>query len=212
VKEPLAMPAPDYVGLTAAEVAERIRQGLVNRTDHAVWIDYARIVGRNVFTLFNLLVTPAAVALFFLEKYQGAIAVSGMAIVNTVIGLVQEIQAKWHLDQLAILVETKARVRRDGQACEVPASAVVLGDLVLIGSGEAVVADGTVVESRFLEVDEALLTGESDPVRRQAGARLLSGSYCVAGEGSYRADKVGKDAFAQSTSAQARATTTRPAP
>src|ERR1700680_569029 len=109
------MKAPDLAGLTTAEVAERTRQGLVNRTPQSVWADYARIVARNVFTLFNLLVTPAAVALFVLEKYQGALAVSGMAIVNTVIGLAQEIKAKWHLDQLAILVETKAHVRRDGQ-------------------------------------------------------------------------------------------------
>jgi cation-transporting P-type ATPase E len=199
------MPAPAYAGLTAAEVAERTRSGLVNRTRHSVWADYARIVARNVFTMFNVLVTPAAVALFFLEKYQGAIAVSGMAIVNTVIGLAQELQAKWHLDQLAILIEPRARVRRDGQGQEVPAGQVVLGDLLLISGGETVVADGAIIESRFLEVDEALLTGESDPVRRRAGEMLLSGSFCVAGDGSYRADRVGKDAFAQSTGAQARA-------
>jgi cation-transporting ATPase E len=206
------MQAPDLAGLTAAEVAERTSQGLVNRTPQSVWADYARIVARNLFTLFNLLVTPAAVALFVLEKYQGALAVSGMAIVNTLLGLVQEIKAKWHLDQLAILVETKARVRRDGLDQDVPASEVVLGDLVLVGSGEAIVADGTVVEARFLEVDEALLTGESDPVRRQVGESLLSGSFCVAGEGSYRADRVGKDAFAQSTGAQARAYRYAPSP
>jgi cation-transporting ATPase E len=177
-----------------------------------VWVDYARIVGRNVFTLFNLLVTPAAVALFFMEKYQGAVAVSGMAIVNTLLGLVQEIKAKWHLDQLAILVETQARVRRDGQDQGIPAGDVVLGDLVLVAAGETVVADGTVIEARFLEVDEALLTGESDPVRRGPGEHLLSGSFCVAGEGSYRADRVGKEAFAQSTSAQARAYSYTPSP
>ena len=77
------------------------------------WAEYGGIVSRNLVTLFNILVTPAAVALFFLEKYQGAIAVSGMAIVNTVLGLAQELRAKWQLERLAILVETKARSRRD---------------------------------------------------------------------------------------------------
>jgi cation-transporting ATPase E len=191
-------------GLTAAEVADRVRRGLVNRTPSSAWADYAQIFRRNVLTVFNALVLPAAVALFCLGKIQGGIAVSGMAIVNSLIGLVQEIKAKRHLDKLAILVETRVRVLRDGQPQEVPASAVVLDDHVLLGSGEAVVADGVVLESRFLEVDEALLTGESDPVRRNAGDRVLSGSFCVAGEGAYRAEKVGGAAFAQSTSAQAR--------
>jgi len=201
-----------YPGLTAAEVADRVHQGQVNRTAPSEWADYAGIAARNIFTLFNALVTPAALALFFLEEYRGAIAVSGMAIINTAIGLAQEFKAKWHLDKLAILVETRARVRRDGQVREVPAAGVVLGDLVLVAGGESIVADGTVVESRYLEVDEALLTGESDPVRRQVGQLLLSGSFCVAGEGSYRAERVGCEAFAQNTSVQARSYRYTPSP
>jgi cation-transporting ATPase E len=203
---------PVYRGLTAAEVAERVRQGLVNRTPRSVGREYAAIVARNLFTLFNALVAPAAIALFVLHKYAGAFAVSGMAIVNTAIGLAQEIKAKWHLDQLTILVETRARVCRDGRDQEIPAGDVVLGDLVLMGAGETIVADGTVIESRFLEVDEALLTGESDPLRREPGAMVLSGSFCVAGEGSYRADKVGKEAFAHSMGAEARAYRYAPSP
>jgi cation-transporting ATPase E len=202
----------DYAGLTAAEVAERTRRGLVNRTPSSAWRDYTRIVARNVFTLFNALVTPAAIALFALQKYQGALAVSGMAIVNTVIGLAQEIKAKIHLDKLAILVETRARVRRDGQDCEIPAGDVVLDDLVLLAAGDTIVADGTLIEAQYLEVDEALLTGESDPVRREPGQQVLSGSFCVAGQGSYRALRVGPQAFAQSTSTQARAYRYAPSP
>ncbi|HYV37791.1 MAG TPA: HAD-IC family P-type ATPase, partial [Gemmataceae bacterium] len=193
-----------YLGLTTADVADRVRAGQVNRAPRTVWTDYGRIVSRNVLTVFNALVTPAAIALFYVGKYQGAWAVSCMAIVNSAVGLVQEIKAKRHLDKLAILVQTKARVRRDGVVCDIPAEDVVLGDLVLVGNGETVIADGMVIDAKFLEVDEALLTGESDPVRRQAGDMLLSGSFCVAGEGSYRADKVGPNAFAQSTAAAAR--------
>lgn len=191
-------------GLTSAEVAERLRRGEVNRTPRSHWREYALIFRRNLFTWFNAMVTPAAIALFVLNEYQGAIAVSGMAIVNTAISLFQEIKAKRHLDQLAILVETKARVLRDGLLQTIPAGDVVLGDHVLLASGEAVVADGSVLESKFLEVDEALLTGESDPVRKHPGEPLLSGSFCVAGEGVYRADKVGTEAFANHVSIEAR--------
>ncbi len=191
-------------GLSEAEVAERVRRGQVNRIPRRVVREYARIVARNLVTWFNAMVAPAAVALFLLGETEGGLAVSGMAIVNTVLGLAQEIRAKYHLDKLAILVETKAEVVRDGEEQTVPAGAVVQGDCILIRAGEPVVADGPVLESRFLEVDEALLTGESDPVRRGPGETLLSGSYCVAGDGIYRADRVGAEAFATRTSAEAR--------
>jgi cation-transporting ATPase E len=191
-------------GLTAAEVAERLARGQVNRVRRSDWADYRDIVARNAFTLFNALVVPAAVALFLLGEYRGAWAVSGMAVINTLLGLVQEIRAKWHLDKLAILAETKARVLRDGRPQTIAAGDVVLGDHLLLTAGEPIVADGIVLKEHFLEVDEALLTGESDPVARHIGERLLSGSYCVAGEGLYRADRVGGEAFAHQTASEAR--------
>jgi cation-transporting ATPase E len=191
-------------GLTAAEVAERTRRGETNRPPRSDLLEYARIVRRNLLTLFNAMVVPAAIALFVLGEYQGAIAVSGMAIVNSALGLAQEIRAKWHLDRLALLTETRARVVRDGEVQTIPAGAVVRGDVVLLSAGEAVVADGPVLDAHFLEVDEALLTGESDPVRRKPGDTLLSGSFCVAGEGAHRAERVGAQAFAHATAASAR--------
>jgi len=199
-------------GLTAAEVADRVARGQVNRPPASGWAEYRDILVRNTLTLFNALVVPAAVALFLLEDYRGAWAVSGMAVANTLIGLVQEIRAKRHLDRLAILSETKARVRRDGQDVTIPAGDVVLGDVVLLSDGETVVADGAVLTANFLEIDEALLTGESDPVPRRPGDRLLSGSFCVAGGGAYHADKVGGESFANQTSAQARLYRYAPSP
>jgi cation-transporting ATPase E len=191
-------------GLTAAEVAERVARGQVNRRPSSAWAEYGAIVARNTLTLFNALVAPAAVALFLLGDYRGAWAVSALGVINTAIGLTQEIRAKRHLDKLAVLGETKARALRDGREQVIPAGDVVLDEHVLIADGEAVVADGTVLTASFLEVDEALLTGESDPVPRRPGDRLLSGSFCVAGSGSYRADRVGGESFASKTEAEAR--------
>ncbi|MFL5341239.1 MAG: HAD-IC family P-type ATPase [Gemmataceae bacterium] len=199
-------------GLTAAEVAQRVAAGQVNRPPHAGFAAYRDIAVRNVATLFNALVVPAAIALFLLQDYRAAWAVSALAIANSLIGLVQEVRAKIHLDRLAILTETKARVRRDSETRMIPAGDVVRDDCILLAAGESVVADGTVRSASFLEIDEALLTGESDPVPRHAGERLLSGSFCVAGEGVYRADQVGGEAFAHRTSAEARRYQFAPSP
>jgi cation-transporting ATPase E len=191
-------------GLTAPEAAQRLAHGDGNRVRRSDRAEYLDIAARNVLTLFNALVVPAAVALFLLGEYRDALAVSGMALTNMGLGLIQEVRAKRHLDRLTLLAETRARVVRDGEAREVPAGDVVKGDLLLLGAGDTVVADGSVLASRFLEVDEALLTGESDPVPRKVGDALLSGSFCVAGEGSYRAERVGAQSFAQRTAAEAR--------
>jgi cation-transporting P-type ATPase E len=201
-----------YPGLTSAEVADCVRRGQVNRRSSSELADYARIVARNLFTIFNCLVVPAAVALFAIGKLQGALAVSGMAIINTALGLAQELRAKRQLARLAILTQTTARVRRDGREMTIAADDVVAGDLVLVRGGEAIVADGPLIESLYLDVDEALLTGESDPVRRAAGDHVLSGSFAVAGEGSYQAEGIGKSGFAQSTAEQARSYRYAPSP
>jgi cation-transporting ATPase E len=191
-------------GLTAAEVAERVARGEVNRASHSHWADYRDILARNLFTLFNGLIVPAAIALIVLDEWRGAVAVSGLALINTVIGLFQEVRAKRHLDRLAILAEPKARVIRDGEPQTIPAGEVVRDDCLVLASGEPVLADGPVLSARHLEIDEALLTGESDPIAVPVGRQLLSGSFCVAGEGVYRAEKIGAEAYAYRTGAEAR--------
>jgi cation-transporting ATPase E len=201
-----------FSGLTAAEVAQRVARGQVNRAPRADRAEYRAIAARNILTLFNAIVVPAAVALFMFHNYAAAWSVSAMAVLNSLIGLVQEVRAKRHLDRLALLGEAKARVLRDGAEQAIPAGEVVIDDHVLLGAGEPVVADGTVLAERFLEIDEALLTGESDPVPRRAGEQLLSGSFCVAGEGAYRVERVGGAAFANEISAQARRYRYAPSP
>jgi cation-transporting ATPase E len=195
----------DITGLTAAAVAERVARGKVNRIRHSDLVEYREIVARNILTLFNALVVPAAIALFLLGEYPGAWSVTALATLNSAMGLVQEIRAKHHLRKLSLLIEGCVRVVRDGAVQVIPSREVVQGDFVRLSAGDTIVADGTVLESQFLEVDEGLLTGESDPIRRRPCDRVLSGSVCVAGEGAYRADKVGADAFAHHTTLRARA-------
>src|SRR5580692_10108187 len=135
------MPESGLTGLTTAEVAERTLRGEINRPPRSDLADYIQILRRNLLTLFNAMIVPAAIALFILDEWKGAIAVSGMAIINSAIGLAQEIRAKRHLDKLALLVEAKARVLRDGEVLEIAAGDVVRGDAILLSAGSAVVAD-----------------------------------------------------------------------
>jgi cation-transporting P-type ATPase E len=191
-------------GLTATEAAERTRRGEINRPPRTGTRDYLAILARNLFTGFNAMVAPAAIALALLRDVRGALAVSGMAILNTGLSLVQEFRAKRHLDRLSLLAESRTRVLRDGVLVELASGDVVRGDCVHLTAGDTVIADGPVLEETALEVDEALLTGESDPLRRRPGEPLLSGSVCTAGEGYYQADAVGAAAFANRVSAEAR--------
>ena len=191
-------------GLSEVEAAARAARGLANRPPPAGGAAYRAIAARNLLTPFNALVVPAGAALLLLGDLRGAWAVGAMAAANAALGLAQEVRAKRHLDRLDLLAETRARVVRDGAERLLPAGDVVQGDAIRLAAGDAVVADGPVLVAAFLEIDEALLTGESDPVARRPGDRLLSGSFAVAGVGSYRADGVGAGAFAHQTSAAAR--------
>jgi cation-transporting ATPase E len=118
----------------------------------------------------------------------------GLVVVwNALIGIVQEVRAKRTLDRLAVLNAPSARVVRDGRDEEVAIGDVVLDDLLRLQTGDQVLADGVVLETDGLEIDESLLTGESDPVDKAAGAQVLSGSIVVAGSGSFQATAVGAD-------------------
>ncbi|PPJ21735.1 magnesium-transporting ATPase [Nocardia nova] len=182
-------------GLTAAEVAQRVRDGQTNDVPDRASRSVADIVRANVFTRINAILG----VLFVLVLATGSIidGMFGLLIVaNSVVGVVQELRAKQTLDKLAIVGQAKPVVRRDGAATEVGPKDVVLDDLIELGPGDQIVVDGEVVECELLEVDESLLTGEADPIDKSVGAKVMSGSYVVAGSGAYRATKVGKDAYA----------------
>ena len=118
-------------------------------------------------------------------------------VINSSIGIYQEMRAKLVLDRLNLLTAPAAKVVRDGQALDIPIAQVVLGDVLQVASGDQIVADGDVLVSRDLELDESLLTGESLPMQKEVGAKLLSGSFVVAGSGLFTTTAVGSDAYAQ---------------
>ncbi|MGJ3191611.1 HAD-IC family P-type ATPase [Paenarthrobacter nitroguajacolicus] len=190
-------------GLSTAEVAERVAAGQTNAfvqdTSRSVW----SIVRANVLTLFNGIILACFIVLFAIGRWQDALF-GFSAIANAVIGSVQEYRAKRALDRLALLNAPHARVLREGSEAEISLDDVVLDDTLVLRAGDQVPADGLVAASKGLQVDESMLTGESDAVEKSEGDRVLSGSVVVAGEGTAVVDRVGADSFANSLAAEAK--------
>lgn len=192
---PVPVPATAATGLSAAEVAERIANGQVNDVPVRSSRSMTEIVRANVFTRFNAIIGVLWLIMLFVAPFQDSLF-GYVIIANTGIGIIQEWRAKKTLDSLAVIDEAKPTVRRDGVALEVSTSDIVLDDLIEIGPGDKAVVDGVCVEADGLEIDESLLTGEADPVVKQPGDEVMSGSFVVAGGGAFRATKVGREAYA----------------
>ncbi|WP_158893861.1 cation-translocating P-type ATPase [Amycolatopsis anabasis] len=187
---------PDVAnGLSAAEVAERVAAGQTNDVATKASRTTGEIIRANVFTRINA-IYGVLFAIILSTGYLVDGLFGGLIIVNSAIGMIQELRAKRTLEQLAIVGQARPRVRRDGESREIDPAEVVLDDVIELGPGDKVVVDGDVLASDALEVDESLLTGESDPVVKQPGDHVMSGSFVVAGSGAFRATKVGKDAYA----------------
>ncbi|MFJ6774547.1 cation-translocating P-type ATPase [Kitasatospora sp. NPDC091257] len=182
-------------GLTASEVAERVAKGQVNDVPVRSSRSTREIVRANVFTRFNAIIGVMFGIILIVGPIQDGLF--GLVIVaNTAIGIIQELRAKKTLDSLALIGEARPQVRRDGAVQQIGVSEIVLDDTVLLGIGDKVIVDGEVTEADGLEVDESLLTGEPDPVLKQPGAQVMSGSFVVAGAGAFTATKVGREAYA----------------
>lgn len=190
-------------GLTASEVAERVAAGQTNAftadSSRSAW----NIIRANVFTIFNAIVFACFFVLFLVGRWQDALF-GFAAFANAIIGCVQEFRAKAALDRLALLNAPSARVLRDGVEQEIPPAAVVLGDLLILRAGDQVPADAVVIDVRGLQIDESMLTGESDAVDKHLDDEALSGSIVVAGEGLARADRVGADSYANRFAGEAK--------
>ncbi|MFZ4585256.1 MAG: HAD-IC family P-type ATPase [Acidimicrobiia bacterium] len=203
----LALPpdrsATPPTGLTANAVAQRVAQGEINRSDEHTSRSLSEIIRANVFTLFNAILGSMLVIVLALGDFRDALF--GVVIVtNALIGIVQEYRAKQKLDSLAVLYAPKARVMRDGTVVEIATESVVLDDWIELRTGDQIAADGIVRSADGLEVDESLLTGESDPIVKQVGDPVLSGSFVVAGSGAMQATRIGADAYARQLAADAR--------
>ncbi|SIT68739.1 HAD-IC family P-type ATPase [Microbacterium sp. RU33B] len=198
-------PATDFApsGLTPAEVAERVAAGKTNAftadTSRSAW----NIVRANVFTLFNGIVFACFFVLFLVGRWQDALF-GFAAFGNAIIGCVQEFKAKAALDKLALLNAPHARVLRSGQEQEILPGEVVLDDILVLRAGDQVPADAEIVSGRGLQIDESMLTGESDAVDKHPGDEALSGSIVVGGEGTARVSRVGADSYANRFAGEAK--------
>ncbi|MDG3011784.1 HAD-IC family P-type ATPase [Rhodococcus sp. D2-41] len=182
-------------GLTAEQVAERVAAGQTNDVPERGSRSVRDIVRANVFTRINAIL--AVLLVIVLATGSPIDGMFGLIIIaNSGIGIIQELRAKRTLDKLTIVGQARPVVRRDGASGDLSPHDVVLDDIIELGSGDQIVVDGVIEEAEALEVDESLLTGESDPVVKRPGDKVLSGSFVAAGGGAYRATKVGKDAYA----------------
>jgi len=190
-------------GLTSEQVKERIARGLTNEAKEQTSRSYGEILRANIFTRFNaILGVMLAVILIFGEIQDATFGV--VLVANAAIGIFQEIRAKRKLDELAVVVAPTARVMRDSQRVDIPTEQIVLDDLLELRTGDQVPADGVVQATSGLEIDESLLTGESDPVDKTPGAEVLSGSFVVAGSGAVQVTRVGAEAYARKLALEAR--------
>jgi cation-transporting ATPase E len=193
----------EIVGLTTDEVRERIARGQVNVVQTISSRSVSSIIWSNLFTRFNILLGLLLVAILVIGPLQDALF-GLVLIVNTPIGIVQELRAKRTLDRLTVLVTPTARVMRAGRDQEITVSELVVDDILELRSGDQVPVDGDVIHPAGLEVDESLVTGESAPVEKHAGDEALSGSFVVAGSGLVRATRVGLAAYGNALAADAR--------
>lgn len=183
----------DNNGLTNAEVEDRFERGDVNFEVNSSTRTYSQIVRSNVFTYFNLIFTVLAVLLCLVGSFRD-LTFMGVIFFNTIIGIIQEIRSKRALDKLKILSEPKASVIREGQVYVIPVDELVLDDLVELSAGNQIPADAVII-SGTVQVNEALITGESEEVLKSNGEELLSGSFIVSGKCRIRLTKVGENSY-----------------
>ncbi len=190
-------------GLSESEVIARRERGQGNNVKLQTSRTYADILRQNVFTFINIILFTIGTLLVIIGRVQDAVTSVGLIFLNIVIGVYQEARAKRQLDQIALLTRPKATVIRDGVERHVDPSELVIGDYIVARPGDQIVVDGTVIDGK-MDVDESLLTGESDLIPKQAGDPVMSGSFCVSGSATYEATRVGAESYANKLTSSAR--------
>lgn len=189
-------------GLTNEQVQERIAEGKVNVNENPNTRTYKQIILENTLTFFNFLNIALLVLVLFVRSYKNSMFM-GIILINTVIGIIQEIRAKKTIDKLAILTESKTAVLREGKKWSISTEKLVLDDLIFLKTGDQVPADVKVLEGT-VEVNESLLTGESDNLSKSQGDELFSGSFVTSGEACCQVIHVGKDNYASQITSEAK--------
>ena len=194
-------------GLTDAEVAERVAAGKINGDVNIKTKSVARILRTNIVTFFNILFLIIAVIMsFFVEDGLEGLFNYGfflVAVVNCLIGIIQELAAKKTIDNLSLLHAPKAKALRNGEEREIALKDIVLDDILTLSAGNEIAADSVVLDGA-IEVNEALITGEPDAIVKKCGDELLSGSFVVSGTAKVRVKHVGKDNYAARITADAK--------
>ena len=197
------MPEIGATGLTSKEVVQRIESGQSNAVKTSTSRSVRDIVRANVFTLFNGIICAAMALVLVTGSWKDAVF-GFVIIINTGIGIVTELRAKRTLDKLSILVASEFLVHRDGKDIEVSHNEIVLDDLLWIRAGEQVPADGQIIQTWGLELDESMLTGESRTVRHKVGEQVYSGATAVSGMALVKVNAVGSHSYAATLTAQAK--------
>ena len=180
-------------GLTTAKVKEQVKQGKINKIVNDQFKSDWQIIKENLLTYFNLIFLILALLLIFVGAYKD-LTFLPVIILNTVIGIIQELRAKRVLSKLNVLNSTEIIAVRDGKEIKVPIEDLVVDDVVLLNVGDQIPADGYVI-SGLIRVNESLLTGESDEILKERNADLLSGSFVVSGKAYMKLEKVGAESY-----------------
>lgn len=180
-------------GLSDQEVIQRINEGKVNNVDNKITKSYKEIFINNTITFFNMINVSLLALLIFVGSYKNTLFIL-VIVINTIAGIYQEIKAKITLDRLKIIVSSKVDVIRNGITKTIAINEIVLDDYLILHTGMQIPSDSILVDG-YVEANEALLTGESDPILKQIGDKLFSGSFVTSGKGICKVIHVGDDNY-----------------
>lgn len=197
------MEEKQFHGLSSAEVEDRIRMDRTNHMNTSASKSVSDIVKEHSLTYFNFLNLFLAVLVALTGQFKN-MTFMGVILINTAIGIVQELKVKKLIDQISVMTAARTRVIREGVTKEIDVSDVVIDDVILVESGEQVCADCRLLDATGIEVNESMLTGESRPVKKQAGEELMSGSYLVSGSGVAKIFHVGENNYAATLAKKAK--------
>jgi cation-transporting ATPase E len=193
----------ELAGLSSQDIKDKIAKGLQNKSSKTTSKKVSRILLDNFFSVFNLIILLIIIYLFIFylrtndkRLLLDSIGSMSVALINTLLAVFQEIRAKIALDKVNLLLKKVVKVVRDGTLISIEQSEIVQDDVIFIERGDQAGVDGEIYQANRLEIDESLLTGESIPIEKKDGDKILSGSFCVSGNGYYIARKVGDESYA----------------